>query len=301
MNKENPVIWAVIPTWNRKVDLLECLESIIDTGYPALKIIVVDNGSTDDTVGEVRTKYPGIHLIELKQNRGAAFASNAGFQYAVQQGADYILRLDSDIVIDRELISEFVNAAALKKDFGILFAKILRYDQPDRIWYTGAQSHPFLLVGRVENLNSIEDSSDRTIQEKDYVPSAVMFLTRAAVLETGGFDESFFVYSEDFDLCIRVRETGKRIYYVPGARARHKIGSEKLSAWGAEQFYRGRMLFYRKHSHGLHRIALIGFIFLYALYKGFVSGQIKLIGPSMTGLLNGLKFNLKTHGTSMHE
>jgi hypothetical protein len=283
------------------MDLLECLESVMVTGYPRLGCVVVDNGSKDGTAAAVRKKYPGVHLVNLQQNRGAAIASNEGFRYALNHGADYILRLDSDIVIDKGLISEFVKAAALKNDFGILFAKILRYDRPERIWYTGAQGHPFLLVDRVQDRNSIDDPSDRTIREKEYVPSAAMFLTRAAVLETGGFDESFFVYSEDFDLCIRVRETGRKIYYVPAARARHKIGSEKLSAWGAGQFYRGRMLFYRKHSRGLHRIALIGFIFLYAFYKGIVSGQITRIGPSITGLVDGLKSNLETQTAIIHE
>ena len=61
------------------------------------------------------------------------------------------------------------------------------------------------------------------------------------------------------------------------------------------------MLFYRKHSRGLHRIALIGFIFLYAFYKGFVSGQITLIGPSIAGLVDGLKSNLETQTAIIHE
>lgn len=279
-------VWVIIPTWNRKDDLLECLDSIQASDYPDMRIIVVDNNSTDGSAEAVRIHYPAVHLIALDKNTGAAFASNRGFDLALAMEADYILRLDSDIIIDSQLISELVSQFEKFPEAGMLYPKILRYDRPDTIWFTGAKSHPFLLVNRVSNLN-VKDNFNQMITEVDFVPSAVVMISADAVRATGGFDEIYFVYSEDFDLCLRLRKSGYKIYFIPAARAWHKIGSDKLSHWGVEQFYRGRMLFYRRNTSGLHRFFLSAFAYIYVLYRSIFKHEPLM--PALKGLRKGIK------------
>lgn len=281
-------VWAVIPTWNRKDDLINCIDSLIKSDYQYLQIVVIDNASTDGTVSAINNQFPAVNIIELDKNTGAAYASNRGFDLALAKGADYIIRLDSDIVVDPRLIGELVHNINTLPDAGILFPKILRFDNPDVIWFTGAESHPFLLVSRVNNYNVIDNQSE-LIKEVDYVPSAVILVTAEALKLTGGFDEHFFVYSEDFDLCLRLKKLGYKIFYVPTAKAWHKIGSEKLNKWGVEQFYRGKILFYTKNTVGIHRVLLIIYAFCYAFYRFIIHSSHEPLLPAMRGLISGLK------------
>lgn len=284
----NKNIWVVIPTWNREEDLLECLKSVKESDYPNLRIVVVDNGSEDNSVSSVKAQYPEVKIIELEKNMGAAFASNRGFDLALENNADFILRLDSDIIIDRQMVTSLVDSFKKLPEAGILFPKILRYDSPDMIWFTGAKSHPFLLVSRVSNYN-VKDNNDQEIIQIDYVPSAAILIKTEALRKVGGFNEIYFVYSEDFDLCLRFMKNGYKTYYVPTAKARHKIGSDKLSKWGVKQFYRGRMIFYKQNTRGLHRIALVIYAFIYVFYRWIFKTPHEPIIPALQGLVSGLK------------
>ncbi len=277
-------VWVVIPTWNRKVDLLECIDSVQASNIPEVGIVVIDNNSADGSAEAVRMRFPDVHLVALDKNTGAAFASNRGFDLALRGGADFILRLDSDVIIDPTLISELVSQFKKLPDAGMLYPKILRYDRPDTIWFTGAKSHPFLLVNKVDNLN-VKDNGNQQITEVDYVPSAAIMVSAEALRQSGGFDEIYFVYSEDFDLCLRLRKFGYKIYYIPNAKAWHKIGSDKLSRWGIEQFYRGRILFYRRNTSGLHRFFLSVYAFVYVFYRTIIKNEPLL--PALKGLREG--------------
>jgi len=288
----NICLWAVIPTWNRKKDLIECLQSLEASNYTNLRIVVVDNASTDGSKEAVKNLFPKVSLIELPENTGAAYASNRGFEMAINKGANLILRLDSDLIIDPDLIPELVEKYLELPEAGILFPKILRYDDPDRIWYTGAKSHPFLLVSRIDNLN-VKDDLSHDVTQIDYAPSAAILISSQVIEKTGGFDETYFVYSEDFDLCLRVRRLGYKIFYIPTARAWHKIGSEKLSDWGLEQFYRGRMLFYRKNTSGLHRFFLTLYAFFYVFYRSIFRSPHDHLWPSIKGLISALSTTLR--------
>ena len=286
--KINMNVWVVIPTWNRKVDLLECLHSVMASDYPKVKIIVVDNASEDNSVVTVNKQFPNVEIIELDKNMGAAFASNRGFEIALKNQADFILRLDSDIIIEPQMNTKLVDSFEDLPEAGIMFPKILRYDSPDTIWFTGAKSHPFLLVNRINNYN-VKDNNDYKISQVDYVPSAAILIKREALKKVGGFDEIYFVYSEDFDLCLRFKKNGYKTYYIPTAKAWHKIGSDKLSRWGVEQFYRGRMIFYKQNARGLHRIALLIYAFIYVFYRWIFSPSHEPIIPALKGLVAGLK------------
>jgi len=279
-------VWVIIPTWNRKDDLLKCLASIQVSDYPHIKTIVFDNCSEDGSVDAVRNKFPEIMVIDFHKNTGTAFAVNQGFKIAMEQGADYLLRLDNDIFVDPQMISLLVKAINDLPQAGMVFPKILRYDDPDTIWYTGANSHPLLLISRVKNYNA-KDEHKNEIAQVDFAPVAAMLMSPKLIQETGGFDEVYFTYFDDFDLCLRSKQRGFKIYYIPEAKALHKIGSDKLSSWGTKQFYRGKMLFYLRNTRGIHKIFLVMYAFIYVIYRSiFFSEPIIL---AMRGLISGLK------------
>ena len=265
-DKPAPLVWVVIPTWNRRVDLLECLDSVARQTYQPLRVVVVDNGSTDGSVAAVRAHFPQVCILALDRNLGAAEASNAGFRYALERDAQYVFRLDSDAIVDSAAIGHLVGAAR-SPAIGVFSPKIYYYDDPTRIWYGGALRRRWHF-GAYDAARGRRDTPSSNIErDVDYAWSTGMLLSRAVIEATGGFDPNFLVYYEEVDFCLRARRAGFRIRYVPAAILWHKVGSRAHSPWVAEQWNRSKMLLYRKHSHGWQRWSLIAYAYAYALWS----------------------------------
>ena len=291
-----PLVWVVIPTWNRRADLLECLETVQVMGYPRFRVLVVDNASQDSSVRAVRAHFPSVEVFPLDRNYGATGASNVGFRHALIHNADYVLRLDSDTVVDPYLLSRLVTAAQESADIGVLTAKIYFYHDPTLIWFAGASQHRWHFgaynTGRYEH-DALKNSHPCDV---DYAWSTGMLISRSVLETTGGFDPDFLVYYEEVNFCLRVRQAGFRIRYAPTAKLWHKVGSEANNPWVAEQWARSKMILFRKHSHGLHRLALIGYAFAYAFLRALRPARGKgNRGPlpaTLRGLVSGLRQSL---------
>lgn len=259
-------LWIVIPTYNRANDLLACLESLIKADIPAERIVVVDNHSTDDTVEQVRVNHPAVQLIPLAENLGATGAANAGFDAALAQGADYILRLDSDTIVAPDFIRPLLEVAAFDPMIGVVSPKIYFHDPPDVIWYAGVDAKPFIF-GTANDRRFEHDSSENSqLREVAYIWAAAMLIKREVLEKTGGFDTDFFVYHEEIDFCERVRALGYRLMFVPNAFVWHKVGSSANSSWTAFHWGRSKIILYRKQARNVfHKIFLILYAFFYAL------------------------------------
>ena len=259
-------VWIVIPTYNRRVDLLECLQSIQALEGGPFPVLVVDNGSTDDTLQRVKKNFPDATIIELNDNKGAATAANIGFSYALTQGADYILRLDSDTVVAPDFLLQLLNEAKRQSQVGIITGKIYYYANPKTIWSLGAfqKKHD---LGAIEFARDQEDGPQfKQPQDVDFAWATGMLLTRQVLEATDGFDPAFFLYYEEADLCQRAKQLGYRIRSLPPARMWHKIGQSSRSAWVATNWSRSKMLYFRKHSQGWHTLFLIAYAYLYAIF-----------------------------------
>src|SRR5690349_2452680 len=108
-----PRIAVLVLNWNGRDDTLQCLESLSKVDYPNFDVIVVDNGSIDDSVQAIRASFPSLLLIENGANLGYAEGNNAGMRVALERGADFILLLNNDTVVDGDLLKELAAAAAL--------------------------------------------------------------------------------------------------------------------------------------------------------------------------------------------
>lgn len=283
-----PKVAVVIPTWNRKLDLINAIRSVKTSTYPSIEIIVVDNGSTDGSEKAVLNEFSDVCFVRLKENKGAAYATNRGLEIALSIGAVYIFRMDSDVTTDFQTINELVHFAQTHKNVGLVYPKVLRFDNPGIVWFKGASYHPlFLISGTRKSYNQPDDFS-ATAEKKDYIASAAVLMSRAVIETIGLYDELFFVYGEDTDYCLRTRQAGFDIYLLPSAKAWHKIGSEKLSDWGTQQWFRGMTIFYMKHSHGLHRTFLRFYLLSYALLRAFVRKPKVDLKSAIVGIELGL-------------
>lgn len=250
----------MVLNWNRREDTLACIASLLQSSYAPLRVLVCDNGSTDDTPAAVRTLFPSVDVLELGRNLGFAAGMNAGIRHALTAGTEQVLLLNNDTIVDQLMVERLVAHAV--EDVGLVAPLIFYASQPDLIWSAGGLYSRWTL----EQTHTLRGQRDRAdwpvVIERDFVPGCAMLLPRSALESVGLFDERFFMYYEDSDLCLRLRRAGFRVLLVPGARMWHKVA---ISSGGADSpgerfgMAKGSVLFFRKHVHGWRWFIIVPF------------------------------------------
>lgn len=261
----------VILNWNVRDLLDRCLASIRSDRY-ALETIVVDNASSDDSVAVVRAKYPGVIVIANTINRGFAGGNNQGLQIA--QGR-YVMVLNPDTEILGAALDRMVQYLDGHPDVGALGPQLLN---ADRSVQSSRRRFPTIATAYFESTwlqglapkgilrrYYMDDVSPDIVQEVDWLSGACTIFRRAALDRTGGYDEqSFFMYSEELDLCRRIKEAGWEIMYLPEAQVVHYVGksSEQVIAARHVYFQTSKVHYFRKYhgalAAGCLRLFLLG-------------------------------------------
>src|SRR5438477_4274154 len=252
---------VLILTWNRVDEIVPCLESFVNNEYRDAEIVVLDNGSEDETVPTVKRDFPWATLIENGTNLGFCRGNNVGLKWALERGYDYVMLLNSDTMVIPGLISELVKVLDADPTIGIAGAKNVLMENPDFTWgrYGKVTWGPMLVktVGRfAPDLNLDEPPRD-----VDWVIGNACMIRREALTKVGVFDEEFWQCNEDVDWCYRAREAGYRVVYVDRAAILHKGGSSadvshrKIFSYG---YFIGRnaFTFARKHGNLFQKIKL---------------------------------------------
>lgn len=293
MNQPAPELSVIIVNWNVRDLLRRCLQSIVGsdalfiaagaTGKPASRgpgwtaeVIVVDNASSDDSVAMLAREFPWVRVIANSGNAGFTRGNNQGL--AVSRG-QYVLFLNPDTELAAGALQQMLTYAAAQPQVGIIGPQ-LRYG--DGSLQSSRRRFPtlatFLLEStvlqrwwprnRVLSRYYMLDRPDDAVSEVDWVVGACMLVRRAVLDQIGGFDEGFFMYSEELDLCRRAVTAGWRVIYLPAAVVTHYEGksSEQVVAARHKRFYRSRVRYVRKY-HGaaaafvVHSFVLLTFVF----------------------------------------
>jgi GT2 family glycosyltransferase len=220
-----PKITIIILNWNGKEDTLECLESVRNIDYPNYDIIVVDNGSTDGSLAEIRKQDSEVNILETGKNLGFAEGNNVGLRFALAKGAEFVFLLNNDTIVDPSILRAFLEAVHLYPDTGIFGAKIYFYSDPDKIWYAGAkwihEDYSFIHCGYgKKDADNFEE-----IIETDYATGCALFAKVKVFDKVGFLDSKFFLTYEESDFCFRARRTGYKCLFVPKAKVWHKISA----------------------------------------------------------------------------
>lgn len=233
-----PKISIVILNWNGETDTLECLESVQKIDYPSYEVVVVDNGSTDNSVATIKQQYPSVILLETGENIGYAGGNNVGIRHAMSNGAEYILLLNNDTIVDPHLLSRFVNAARIVPQGGIFTGKIYFHSEPEKIWYAGAKWMKNISSFNHVGFGTIDNERDfNAIVETDYASGCALFVKAAVINEIGLLDEKFFLTYEETDWCYRARAAGHKCLFVPTAKVWHKVSASFGGAESPLQLY----------------------------------------------------------------
>jgi GT2 family glycosyltransferase len=214
-----PMVVVVVLNWNGLNETRSCLDALGKVTYPKVKVVVVDNGSTDGSVDVLQAEYPQVMLLPLSENVGFAGGNNHGLCHALRQGADYVLLLNNDARIAPDAVDVLVQAAQMDRQNGILGAIIYRDDDSQHIESAGGWLN--LYTGRFRHFETLP-ANQLYPYEVDIVSGCAMMIRREVMEEVGLLNECYFAYFEDAEWCMRVHRAGYRVVAVPGAQVWHR-------------------------------------------------------------------------------
>jgi hypothetical protein len=281
----SPARVAVITlNWQRPVDTLECLGSILagEQGNP--EIIVVDNGSKDDSVQQISAAYPQIRLVQLPENQKFSGGFNAAIQAALDTECDLFLILNNDTFVEPGAIPTL---AASGWDAAV--PKIVYYAEPKRIWSAGCRWRrfpPSVAMNGFQQEDKAEYNQPRAL---DYATACALLVRREVLEATQGFDTDLDFAMEDYDFCYRIRQAGFTMGYVPQAVIRHKV-SQSLAEYAPRRWQhigKNTVLFYRKgRRFPLHWLWIF---VLWVSLREAVKGHFRLLPGYWRGILEGFR------------
>ncbi|MGE5273988.1 MAG: glycosyltransferase family 2 protein [Verrucomicrobiota bacterium] len=245
---------VVVPVHDDRANLRRALTALAGRSH---EVIVVDNGSGDGSRELVAARFPSVRLVELGSNRGYGAAANAGLRLA---SCRYILVVNSDATPLNGAVERLVAYADAHPDVGVAGPRLLN---PDGTLQRSVRGFPTLwrlateffflrkLAPRSAALNSFYGAGfdHRTPCECEFLKGAALLVRRAAFDSVGAFDEAFFVFSEDLDLCYRMHRGGWKVAFVPDAEFVHVGGASTQPQWDRmfREQLRGHVLFFAKH------------------------------------------------------
>jgi len=263
---------VVILAWNHLTETLECIESVNASSNIIPNIILVDNGSTDDTSSVILSHYGSrVKVIRSNINLGVSKGYNLGIRYALELGSDYIIITNNDVIFDPSMILNLINFASRNSQIGIVSPLILNYYNPKKIWMIGARWRKFPPTLKMIAYNETLDNKYRKPMELQYVPSCCYLITRKALSDVGLFDEGYFIYFDDWDYSVRIKRAGYKIWFCPSAIALHKISfstkkqNKPYKWWRQMGFSASR--YYRKYHGKIEVILGLGWMTIREIIK----------------------------------
>ena len=259
------LVATILVNWNGVNDTCDCIDSLKTLEYDNHIVIVIDNGSVDDSVSKLRMLYPQVEVIEAGENLGFGRACNLGMKKAFDDGADFAYLLNNDCVVEASTIRQLVTAA-LAYHADITGSVNYYFNEPERICFAGGT----LSINR-GTCQHFQTTLTSTPYEVQFVTGAAMLISRKAFSQLHGFDESYFAYFEDADLCLRANKAGFKLMVAPESRVWHKVSRSMGGHESPRQFYydtRSRLQFVSAHTRGFHKVIFHARFAMEVLRKG---------------------------------
>lgn len=288
--------WAVVLHYRVWRETENCVRSLMQSDYPDLRVLVVDNGSADGSDSELRARLPvEVQFLSLPANRFYAAGMNAGIAWVLEHSAScpWVLVLNNDTLVDPTMVSRLLEAARSQSNAGIIAPVIYYASQPERVWSAGAQSMcgwPFPREVASSGHRLALGEAPFTV---DYVTGCAMLLRREALERVGAFDTRYRMYYEDADLCQRMRLAGYRVLVAPQAHMWHLVARTAAQEPALNRYHhtRNRWRFYMEHTRGLMRPWAALLLLLHEAGRAFgyaLHGKWDMARAQSKALLDGL-------------
>lgn len=271
-------ISIIIINYNNFHLLDECLKSIYEfTNDISFEIIVIDNNSSEGDVSNITSKFKNVRLIKNKDNKGFSAANNQGFKIA---SGEYYLILNNDTIFFENTIKKIFDFVCSRKDRIFVGCRLLNTDRTYQesvmnfpsLWNTLCDSlflSKIFKRNKFFNKNALSFNNVDDIIEVDVIKGAFMFCKSDDIKQLNGFDENFYFYSEELDLCKRFKDSGGKIIYYPKTSIIHiggaTVGDDKLFFYKNQAI--ARIQYFQKHLFGINFFLAVLFYYLGILIR----------------------------------
>ena len=251
-----PAVSAIVVSYNTRDDLLRCLASLAAHVRLPLEVLVVDNASTDGSAHAVRQRYPAARVLERTANRGFSTANNEGIRASA---GSQVLVLNPDAEVTAGAVEALSARLEARPEVGLVGPLTRSPDGavqvsfgPDLTLLSEWRQRRLVRAVRQRRPAALREAEAQASREHepDWVSGSCFLARREALLAVGGFDEGFFLYEEDADLCRRLRRAGWRILFTPAAEVRHGLGRsmDRFPALARLEYRKSHLRYYRKHN-----------------------------------------------------
>jgi len=252
--ENTPLVIAVVLTWNDTELTTSCLESVLASDYPRLQVILVDNGSEPPVGATLHAQFPEVLLVQNPENQGFSGGANRGLEKALELGADYIHLIGNDATLAAHTISSLVAECETNADIGAAGPLLLDAVRPDTVQFYTATLDRDQAAHYHEHVGEPHASREWPTIDSEFIPCVALMFRGKALREVGLLDESFGTCWEDFDLCLRLHDSGWRYVTVGAATAVH-VGSYTTGRTSPYIVYyttRNRLICLKRYSRDWH-------------------------------------------------
>ena len=275
-------IGIVLVNLNGYEDTALCLRSLAAITYENVEIIVVDNGSRDDSGIRLNIEFPNVTHIRSQQNLGFTGGNNLGIEHAIQNGCDHVLLLNNDTIVTAGFLEPLVGRLESDPKIAAVSGKIYyapesRDGESDVIWYAGCfrKWHMGFHHFGVEEKDT---GKFETAREIPYASGCLMLMRGSVVRAIGPLSSEYFIYWEEADWCQRARDAGYRCMYEPASVIYHNFKSAALgleTPFHMYMQYRNAFIYATKHYHGLESLRYWLFYPIYIAYRIYLDLRAK--------------------------
>ena len=212
-------VTVIVLNFNGKHFLQQCLDSVSKQSYGRVDLMVVDNASEDNSVEFVRDNFPHTYVVRNSTNLGFAEGNNVGIRLALARGADFVLLLNNDTVLDPAAIEAMISLAASEPSAGIVGSLVRDLEDRQMNVELGLDCD---IIGFP--LNMIDRQIQKDVTSPFYVSGCAMMVKREVFQRIGLLDSSYFMFAEDLDFCWRARLAGYAVYATRSSIVYHKSG-----------------------------------------------------------------------------
>lgn len=267
------------------------LQNCLVSTYPCFEIVVIDNGSADQSAQLIASRFPSITLIKNDTNLGYAAGANVGLRYAFAHDYDYVLLLNNDTIVAPDMLARLVAHAEQARASAV--APLICYEEaPEIIWSGGANQQTLTLDIKANRHGATYQSGKPYLV--DYATACGLMISAETLKRVGLFDEQFFMYYEDLDWCWRHLAQNRRIVIVPNARMWHQ-GAATIGGYdsASERYHMAlsSVLFFRKYTTGWRWLVVVPFRLLSGMktsWRLLRKGNLQALRAYWRGVWHGI-------------
>ncbi|ACV12305.1 glycosyl transferase family 2 [Halorhabdus utahensis DSM 12940] len=238
----SPLTAVVLINWNNFEDTSECLDSLQKSTYENIQIIVVDNGSTDNSLSRLQSKFENVKYVSLDENEGFPAANNAGIEFALENGAEYVFLLNNDTIVPEEddVLKNLVTYMETNEQVGIVSPLVTYYPETHLVWFSEGSID--WITGKIQHTNMGKSKQSCNLQMyicNDCIPGCAMMIRSELFDRVGLLDPSYFLRFSDTEFSLRALNSGYDLVTDTSVEIFHKASSSSGSKFDLS-YYQSR-------------------------------------------------------------